>query len=138
MQASWLTPSEIFTPFYGRAIANFILDKHSQMADLGSRLNILEIGGGTGTLARDILSHVQTAAPQTYADCSYTSVEISPQLAEVQQRAVSDTAGHGTRYQVGLGPNMTTDSPCRCLAHACNHQSPLVITTSCDNPACTL
>ena len=117
MQASWLTPSEIFTPFYGRAITNFILDKHSQMADPGSRLNILEIGGGTGTLARDILSHVQTAAPQTYAECSYTSVEISPQLAEVQQRAVSDTAGHGSRYQVGLGAIMTSDSPCRCLAH---------------------
>jgi len=100
MQASWLTPSEIFTPFYGKAIANFILDKHSQMAEPGSKLNILEIGGGTGTLARDVLDHVRSAAPQFYAQCSYTSVEISPQLARVQQSTVADAAGHGSRYQV--------------------------------------
>ena len=99
-QASWLTPSEIFTPYYGRAIANYILDKHCQMAEPGSKLSILEIGGGTGTLARDVLDHVRSAAPQSYAECSYTSVEISPQLAQVQQHTVADTAGHASHYQV--------------------------------------
>lgn len=101
-QTSWLTPSEIFTPFYGKAIANFILHKHSQMAEFGSKLNILEIGGGTGTLARDVLNHVRSAAPAAYDECSYTSVEISPQLADVQQRSVSDAAGHEKHYQVLL------------------------------------
>ena len=100
MQASWLTPSEIFTPYYGRAIANFILDKHSQMAEPGSKLSIVEIGGGTGTLARDVLDHIRSAAPQSYAACSYTSVEISPQLAQAQQRTVAETAGHASRYEV--------------------------------------
>ena len=100
MQASWLTPSEIFTPYYGRAIANFILDKHSQMAEPGSKLSIFEIGGGTGTLARDVLDHVRSAAPHSYAECSYTSVEISPQLAQVQQRTVADKASHASRYEV--------------------------------------
>lgn len=99
LQASWLTPSEIFTPFYGQAVANFILDKHNQMAEPGERLGIIEIGGGTGTLARDILNHVRSAAPASYAECSYTSVEISPQLAAVQKHAVSDIAGHGSRFQ---------------------------------------
>ena len=102
MQTSWLTPSEIFTPYYGKAIANFILDKHSQMAEPGSTLNILEVGGGTGTLARDVLDHLRDAAPASYAQCSYTSVEISPQLADVQTRTVSDKAGHGCHYQVQL------------------------------------
>ena len=100
MQASWLTPSEIFTPYYGRAIANLILDKHSQMAEPGSKLSIVEIGGGTGTLARDVLDHVRSAAPQSYAECSYTSVEISPQLAQVQQHTVADIASHASCYEV--------------------------------------
>ncbi|CAL5218657.1 g361 [Coccomyxa viridis] len=100
LEASWLTPSEIFTPYYGRAIANFILDKHSQMAEPGSKLSIVEIGGGTGTLARDVLDHVRSAAPQSYAECSYTSVEISPQLAQVQQHTVADIASHASCYEV--------------------------------------
>ena len=104
MQASWLTPSEIFTPFYGRAIANFILDKHSQVAEPGSKLCILEVGGGTGTLARDVLDHVRSAAPRSYAECSYTSVEISPQLAQVQQHTVADTASHAPHYKVLASP----------------------------------
>lgn len=45
VQASWLTPSEIFTPYYGQSIANFILDKHSQMAKPDTPLRIFEIGG---------------------------------------------------------------------------------------------
>ena len=44
MQATWLTPTEIFTPYYGHAISNFILDKHSQMAEHGTPLRIFEIG----------------------------------------------------------------------------------------------
>ena len=104
MQASWLTPSEIFTPHYGRSVANFILDKHSQMAEPGTRLNILEIGGGTGTLARDVLNHVRSAAPHSYAECSYTSVEISSHLAEIQQHTVACAAGHASHYKVLSNP----------------------------------
>ena len=70
------------------------------MAEPGSQLSIVEVGGGTGTLARDVLDHVRSAAPQSYAECSYTSVEISPQLAQVQQHTVADMAGHASHYKV--------------------------------------
>ena len=75
------------------------------MAEPGSKLSIVEIGGGTGTLARDVLDHVRSAAPQSYAECSYTSVEISPQLAQVQQHTVADTASHASHYEVLMDPH---------------------------------
>ena len=79
LQASWLTPVEIFQPHYGRAKAACILQRwrqlqqqqlslaaaaaaggggvqHEQQQQLPLRpLRIFEIGGGTGTLARNIL-----------------------------------------------------------------------------------
>lgn len=57
MQVSWLTPSEIFTPHYGQAVASHILQEHS--ANQSESLQIFELGAGTGTLALDILNHVQ-------------------------------------------------------------------------------
>lgn len=51
MQVSWLTPAEIFQPHYGRAIATSITKKHPEKQPL----NIIEVGGGSGRLAKDIL-----------------------------------------------------------------------------------
>lgn len=44
VQTSWLTPSEIFRPFWGEAIAAYIAEQ-ADRADAGL-LNIIEIGGG--------------------------------------------------------------------------------------------
>ena len=99
-QTSWLTPSEIFTPFYGRAVANFVLDRHAQMAAPQDPLRIFEIGGGTGTLARDVLQHVRVAAPELYGRMEYCSVEISPALARAQAATVTAAGGHGKRFRV--------------------------------------
>ena len=84
----WLTPSEIFSPWMGRAIANHI-------ASLGVR-RVIEIGGGSGTLAVDIINFLKQ--PHVYdRDFSYTSIEISKTLSETQQRRLN-AAGHGDVY----------------------------------------
>ncbi len=69
------------------------------MGTLGTPLHIFEIGAGTGTLARDILDHLRASVPDLYTDMSYRSIEISPKLAEVQQRTIGD-AGHSNQFQV--------------------------------------
>ncbi len=51
---AWITPSELFTPVYGSAIASFILQHHAAHAS-GEPLSIVEVGGGNGTLAKDIM-----------------------------------------------------------------------------------
>lgn len=62
LQASWLTPVEILQPHYGRALAACILQRwREQVAGAAAAglpeppLLIYEVGGGTGTLARNML-----------------------------------------------------------------------------------
>jgi hypothetical protein len=51
---AWITPSELFTPAYGAALGAFILQRHAEDAAV-QPLRIVEVGGGNGTLAKDIL-----------------------------------------------------------------------------------
>jgi SAM-dependent MidA family methyltransferase len=63
-QVDWLTPVEIFAPWYGRALAHYMLElrKHDSRIDSSTPLSIVEIGGGTGTLAASILVRTNAAA----------------------------------------------------------------------------
>jgi len=58
-QIAWLTPAEIFSPHYGQAIAAYIVQKTRITRTADKPLCVLEIGGGTGTLASDILVSLQ-------------------------------------------------------------------------------
>lgn len=51
LQVSWLTPTEIFRPQYGCAITTTILRNYPEKQPL----NIIEVGGGSGRLAKDLL-----------------------------------------------------------------------------------
>jgi hypothetical protein len=53
-QVAWITPSELFTPAYGAALGAVILQRHAGAA-APQPLRIVEVGGGNGTLAKDIL-----------------------------------------------------------------------------------
>lgn len=54
VQRSWLTPVELFQPWYSQAVAQFIVRHHSKQRP-NQPLSIVEIGGGQGTLAKGIL-----------------------------------------------------------------------------------
>ncbi|BDA44160.1 hypothetical protein COCOBI_05-3440 [Coccomyxa sp. Obi] len=70
------------------------------MAAPGTPLRIFEIGGGTGTLARDILDHLRASVPDVYREVDYRMVEISPILAKLQERTVAHVGGHSDHFQV--------------------------------------
>lgn len=54
VQTSWLTPVELFRPWYGQAVAKYVVRHHLRMRT-NAPLTLLEIGGGRGTLAKNIL-----------------------------------------------------------------------------------
>ena len=85
---AWVTPCELFKPYYGYTIANFMQNQMDNR-DM-KKLRIVEIGPGTGTLADSILEYYRNYSLDLYRNCEYVLVEISPRLAskceEVLQR----------------------------------------------------
>lgn len=67
-------------------------------------LHVYELGGGTGTLARDILNTLRDSHPSLYQSCRYRSIEISPRLGQLQHDRVCNLAGHSdTVFSVWSG-----------------------------------
>lgn len=82
---AWLTPAELFAPWYSYALATLMLERH----DASVPLRIVEIGAGNGTNAAYICSFIKQHRPRLYQSMTYTSVEISPLLAERQRRRLA-------------------------------------------------
>ncbi|KAE9599192.1 putative protein arginine methyltransferase NDUFAF7 [Lupinus albus] len=94
---SWFTPVELFKPWYAHAIAEAIM----RTANFSVPLKIYEIGGGSGTCAKGILDYIMMNAPaKVYNSMTYTSVEISPSLAEVQRETVGEVRSHIPKFRV--------------------------------------
>ena len=75
-QYAFLTPVEIFQPWYGYSLASYFLSNREGL------LRIIEIGGGTGTAALSILDFYKRNHLQTYERLHYTVLEIAPAIAE--------------------------------------------------------
>jgi hypothetical protein len=80
----WHTPTELFQPYYGEAIARYIVSKFKETRAPGEKLIIYEMGGGNGTLMTNILSFIKDNEPQIYKETQYNIIEISSQLAMKQ------------------------------------------------------
>lgn len=78
----WHTPTELFKPLYGYAIAKYILKEHGSSK---SPLVIYEMGAGNGTMMCNILTYIQENAPKIYETTQYNIIEISKQLSERQE-----------------------------------------------------
>ncbi|KAL3143873.1 hypothetical protein ABBQ32_003691 [Trebouxia sp. C0010 RCD-2024] len=118
LKVSWLTPAEIFQPHYGRAIATSITKKHPEKQPL----NIIEVGGGSGRLAKDILDSLQQYWPSCYRHTSYTSLEISPHLASAQAEMVLRDCRHTACYKV-----LQQDAICSSLWDTVDQQPCVII-----------
>lgn len=89
----WHTPSELFKPWYGRTVANYMLQHHPR----GDPLLIYEVGPGNGTLAQGILDHIRAADPALYQRTTYSLVDISALLSAAQRARL---AGHAERIRI--------------------------------------
>lgn len=72
-------------PHYAHAIARYMLEEK----EADKPLRVYEVGAGSGALASDILDFVENTHPEIYASMQYHIIEISPRLAEQQQRALA-------------------------------------------------
>ncbi|KOS19169.1 NADH dehydrogenase complex I [Escovopsis weberi] len=99
----WHTPTELFRPFYGEAIARYLVSNYRLTTYPYDDLLIFEMGAGRGTLMLNILDYIRAVDPQVYARTRYNVIEISPSLAAMQTSHLLSTAesrGHADRVDI--------------------------------------
>lgn len=87
-QGQWLTPVELFRPYYSNILANFVAEQYGS-DDGDAEVHIVELGGGRGTNAKCILSHLQQTHPCLYDRVTYTIIDSSQPLMDLQQEVLS-------------------------------------------------
>ncbi|KAG8958642.1 hypothetical protein FRC03_008942 [Tulasnella sp. 419] len=85
----WHTPTELFKPHYGRAIAECLVQEYMLHYFPYEDLVIYEMGAGNGTMAQNILDYIRDEYPDTYERTRYSIIEISKSLAELQTQKLS-------------------------------------------------
>lgn len=123
-QGQWLTPVELFAPYYSQVLAEYCIATNIHDTDF----EIVELGGGRGTNASGILTHLQQSHPDAYERLSrYTIVDSSPTLHELQQERLSKDHASKLRFelkdltnvaerQTELVPSSTSSTPTLFLA----------------------
>ncbi|KAH9892062.1 S-adenosyl-L-methionine-dependent methyltransferase [Xylariomycetidae sp. FL2044] len=101
----WHTPTELFRPYYGEAIARYLMSNYIMTTYPYHDLIIYEMGAGRGTLMLNILDYIRDVEPSVYDRTKYKIIEISPSLAALQdtQLRLSGAAarrGHADKVEI--------------------------------------
>lgn len=87
----WHTPTELFRPYYGEAIARYLVTNYKLTLYPYHDLIIYEMGAGNGTMMLNILDYIRDTDPEVYQRTKYKIIEISPSLADLQQQNLRES-----------------------------------------------
>ena len=87
-KGQWLTPVELFKPFYSNIVASFIA---RSLENTTGSAEIVELGGGRGTNAHQILNYLHDYEPDIYSRVSYRIFDSSPSLLDLQRESLLAT-----------------------------------------------
>lgn len=99
----WHTPTELFRPYYGESIARYLVSNYKLTLYPYHDLIIYEMGAGNGTMMLNILDFIRDTDHEVYQRTKFKIIEISPALAELQLKNLTDTlsaAGHRDRVEI--------------------------------------
>jgi len=88
----WHTPTELFRPYYGEAIARYMVTNYKLTHHPYHDLIIYEMGAGNGTLMLNVLDYIRDVHPDVYERTKFKIIEISPALATLQTEQLARTA----------------------------------------------
>lgn len=93
----FMTPVEIFKPYYAQALGKYMIDtlKSRNMMDSFSPtqpFQLTEIGGGNGSAAVGILDFLRDNYPELYENARYTIVDVSKPFHEMQKKVLATHA----------------------------------------------
>lgn len=99
----WHTPTELFRPHYGEAIARYMVANYKLSSYPYHDLLIYEMGAGRGTLMLNVLDYIRQADPDVYARTKFKIIEVSTALASLQAQQLKRTAaskGHADKVTI--------------------------------------
>ncbi|KAF2739290.1 DUF185-domain-containing protein [Polyplosphaeria fusca] len=119
----WHTPTELFSPYYGEAIARYLVQDYMLNYYPYHDLNIYEMGAGNGTMMLNILDYIRDVHPEVYERTKFKIIEISDALATLQQQGLGHSTyarGHSGKVDIVnrsiFDWNTYVSSPCYFLA----------------------
>jgi hypothetical protein len=99
----WHTPTELFRPYYGEALARYMVANYKLSLFPYHDLMIYELGAGNGTLMLNILDYIRDTDPDVYARTKFKIIEVSSTLASLQKHHLYATAasrGHAEKVEI--------------------------------------
>ncbi|CAK7562441.1 MAG: hypothetical protein SEPTF4163_000285 [Sporothrix epigloea] len=107
----WYTPTELFRPYYGEAIARNLVADYMLSSFPYHDLIIYEMGAGRGTLMLNILDYLRANEPAVYERTHYKIIEISSNLAALQKRQlyISNKGQQQQQHQTKSGEAAAAD-----------------------------
>ncbi|MCJ1451912.1 hypothetical protein MMC28_002252 [Mycoblastus sanguinarius] len=99
----WHTPTELFRPYYGEAIARYLVTNYKLSHYAVHDLIIYELGAGNGTMMLNILDYIRDMHPDVYARTKFKVIEISTALASLQTSQLTrsaSTRGHAEHVEI--------------------------------------
>mmetsp|Transcript_1562 Transcript_1562/g.3342 ORF Transcript_1562/g.3342 Transcript_1562/m.3342 type:complete len:465 (-) Transcript_1562:1286-2680(-) len=105
-QGMWLTPVELFFPYYSNILGNFVSESMTTALNNMTMRNdglfeIVELGGGRGTNAMALLNHLSECHSDMYKRLHcYTIFDTSPTLHELQRKVLIDGSRHADKVKL--------------------------------------
>ena len=99
----WHTPTELFRPYYGEALARYLVTNYKLSHHPYHDLIIYEMGAGNGTLMLNILDYIRDVEPDVYTRTKFKVIEISAALASLQTSQLGRSAsarGHADHIEI--------------------------------------
>jgi len=99
----WHTPTELFRPYYGEAIARYLITNYKLSQYPYHDLIIYEMGAGNGTLMLNILDYIRSTEPSVYNRTKFKIIEISSSLAKLQASQLlrsANSRGHASKVEI--------------------------------------
>ena len=87
----WHTPTEIFRPYYGDALARYMVTNYKLSLYPYYDLIIYELGAGNGTFMLNALDYIAREHPEVYERTQYRIIEVSESMARQQQEKLKLT-----------------------------------------------
>lgn len=99
----WHTPTELFRPYYGEAIARYLVTNYKISSSPYHDLIIYEMGAGNGTLMLNVLDYIRSFHSDVYDRTKFKVIEISSALASLQLSQLTRSAssrGHAGHVEI--------------------------------------